>query len=96
MCVSGSSSDERTREPANVSHDHASQSRDLRGHGHPFVIETFAANAGISHEQAEADVNSAVPFRERGEPQDIANMIAFLASDEASYVTGASFRVDGG
>ncbi len=60
------------------------------------IIETFAAGAGISVEQAETDVNSAVPFKKRGEPEDIASMIAFLASEESGYITGASFRVDGG
>lgn len=60
------------------------------------IIATFAANAGLSTEEAEAAVNSGVPFRERGEPDDIANMIAYLASDEAKYVTGSAFRVDGG
>jgi NAD(P)-dependent dehydrogenase (short-subunit alcohol dehydrogenase family) len=60
------------------------------------IIATFAANAGIGEADAEAAVNSAVPFKERGEPEDIASMIAFLASDEAGYITGASFRVDGG
>ncbi len=60
------------------------------------IIHTFAQGAGISDEEAEAGVNAAVPFAERGEPDDIASMIAYLASDEAGYVTGASFRVDGG
>ena len=60
------------------------------------IIETFAAGAGISVEQAEAGVNSAVRFRERGGPADIANTIAFVASDEVGYVSGAAFRVDGG
>jgi len=60
------------------------------------IISTFAGNAGITSDEAEAIVNSGVPFRERGEPEDIASTIAFLASDEARYVTGAAFRVDGG
>lgn len=37
-----------------------------------------------------------VPMARLGEPQDVANMAAFLASDLASYVTGADFKVDGG
>lgn len=29
-------------------------------------------------------------------PEDVANMVAFLASDEAKYLTGAAYDVDGG
>lgn len=60
------------------------------------IIHTYARNAGITDQEAEAGVNSGVPFGARGEPEDIASMIAFLASAEARYITGASFRVDGG
>jgi glucose 1-dehydrogenase len=37
-----------------------------------------------------------IPMRRPGQPQEIANMALFLASDEASYITGSSFFVDGG
>lgn len=38
----------------------------------------------------------AIPLRRAATPEDIANMVLFLASDEASYITGQHFSVDGG
>ena len=37
-----------------------------------------------------------IPFRRMGEPGEIAEMVVWLCSDRASYVTGASYNVDGG
>jgi glucose 1-dehydrogenase len=37
-----------------------------------------------------------IPLRRMAKPEEIASMCAYLASDEASYVTGASFIIDGG
>jgi len=39
---------------------------------------------------------TAVPAGRIGKPSEIASMVCFLASDEASYITGVSFTVDGG
>jgi len=36
------------------------------------------------------------PLRRMGEPDEVANVVAFLASDEASYMTGAAVEVSGG
>ena len=37
-----------------------------------------------------------IPLGRVGQPQDIANAALFLASDDASFATGASFVIDGG
>lgn len=37
-----------------------------------------------------------IPLGRLGEPEDVASLVAFLASDEASYVTGSTYFVDGG
>jgi hypothetical protein len=41
-------------------------------------------------------IDGMVPLGRRGSPEEIANVFAFLASDEASYVTGALLLADGG
>lgn len=54
---------------------------------------------GMKEEQlngfTEAMQNS-IPLKRFGQPGDIANLVAFLASDEASFVTGSEYTIDGG
>ena len=46
-------------------------------------------------EAAQAAYNDAVPMKRYGEPEEVANVIAFLLSDEASYVSSSAFTIDG-
>ncbi len=47
-------------------------------------------------EEVKARMLSSIPLARLGEPQDIANAVAFLASDEAGYITGQTIHVNGG
>jgi len=58
--------------------------------------ERGAERRGISLEEYYAQMGRNVPLGRVGEAAEAANVIAFLASDMASYVTGASINVDGG
>ena len=60
------------------------------------MTDATAARMGITPEQLREASASQTPVRRVGQPDDIANAIAFFASDAASFVTGQTLYVDGG
>lgn len=55
----------------------------------------FAAR-GLDPETAVAELNASVPLGRIAEPEDIADVVVFLASDQARYICGALIEVNGG
>ena len=55
-----------------------------------------AARDGTSAEAARSRWEAEIPMRRLGKPEELAALVAFLASDRASYITGSSIAVDGG
>jgi NAD(P)-dependent dehydrogenase (short-subunit alcohol dehydrogenase family) len=63
----------------------------------PGTIATeLAAKAVLTSDEAKAKIMSRTPMKRLGEPSEIADTVAYLASDAASYITGEIVVVDGG
>jgi 3-oxoacyl-[acyl-carrier protein] reductase len=60
------------------------------------VVQATAAREGIDPAQVEERLTASIPAGRLGEPRELADLIAFLASDRASYITGTTIQVDGG
>lgn len=60
------------------------------------MMRNIESNVSEDAEAARHAYNDAVPMKRYGEPNEVANLIAFLLSDESSYVTSSSYTIDGG
>jgi 3(or 17)beta-hydroxysteroid dehydrogenase len=64
------------------------------------MIESISAQLAQFNSVAVEAINQAslarIPFGEPGRPEDVADLILFLASDESRYITGSEFSIDGG
>jgi len=61
-----------------------------------FLDEKKAEREGRSVDEVRAESLAAIPMGRYGDPREYADMVAFLSSDRAGYVTGSQIRVDGG
>jgi 3-oxoacyl-[acyl-carrier protein] reductase len=62
----------------------------------PGFIKTDMTTEFVNNPDVSAKILEVVPLKRFGESADIANMTAYLCSEEASYITGQVFNVDGG
>ncbi|NLE55724.1 MAG: SDR family oxidoreductase, partial [Lentisphaerae bacterium] len=56
------------------------------------VVERMSSAPGFDRDQ----IAAGIPLKRLGEPDDVGNMVVFLASDAASFITGQTYVLDGG
>lgn len=62
----------------------------------PGPILTELLETTFKNEEQKTKCSNRIPIKRIGTPEEVANVVAFLSSDEASYVTGGIYTVDGG
>lgn len=60
------------------------------------VIQNISANTGMSEAEARTMMESGIPLKRFQKPEDVAELVCFLASDTAKNISGESMNLDGG
>jgi len=60
------------------------------------IAEIRTKERAITQDQYFAQASAEIPLRRLGEPRELGEVVAFLASERASYISGVSLQVDGG
>lgn len=62
----------------------------------PGAIATPINKGTLEDEKKKKALERQIPLGRIGEPEEVARLVAYLASDAASYITGTTFFIDGG
>lgn len=60
------------------------------------IIQARAESSGKTTEEVDKAITDGIPMGRMGRPEELADLVVFLASERASYITGTSIQVDGG
>jgi len=60
------------------------------------LAQAQAEKEGVSPEEVLGRMEQAIPMKRLGRPEDVGELVAFLASEQAGYITGVSVHIDGG
>ena len=60
------------------------------------ILTELAKNAVLNDEASRRRILSRTPMKRFGEPEEVASVVAFLASDDASYITGETIFINAG
>ena len=63
---------------------------------HRFAIDKYVAKSGADKGEVVAEEAAAQPLGRLGQPEEVADLVCFLCSDKAAFITGSLYAVDGG
>jgi len=62
----------------------------------PGIIETSFHERHTDPTQRAEWIRSLIPLQRSGQPEEVAKLVAFIASEDAEYITGATMDINGG
>ena len=60
------------------------------------TLERQAENLGLNTDELLSDTAAGIPMKRLGKPEEVGDLVAFLASERSSFITGANLVIDGG